>query len=55
MTRVSESFRRQCRGIQVGIWTLPEIYAAGRAALAEGRDLDIAIREATEIAARGLR
>jgi hypothetical protein len=41
--RIAEVYRRTCSGVQVNIMDVSKIYAAGRAALAAGQDLDTAI------------
>lgn len=42
---IEASFYRVANGVQIPIMDIGKVFAAGRAAIAEGRDLDTAIRE----------
>jgi hypothetical protein len=46
---IETSFYRVASGVQINIMDIGKVFTAGRAALAEGRDLDTAIREIVEI------
>lgn len=43
--QVEASFYRVASGVQINVMDIGKVFSAGRAALAEGRDLDTAIRE----------
>lgn len=40
---IEATFRRVANGVQINIMDIGKIFAAGRTALAEGKDLDTAI------------
>lgn len=42
---IDATFNRVASGVQIPLMSIPKIFAAGRSALAEGRDLDTAIRD----------
>lgn len=45
---VDKVYRENCSGIQINMMDIPKVFAAGREALAEGRDLKTAIIEFVE-------
>lgn len=42
---IEETYYRHGYGVTIDLFSIPKIFAEGRAALAEGRDLDAAIIE----------
>jgi hypothetical protein len=44
-SQIEDSFRSVANGVQMNIMDIHKVFTAGRAALAEGKDLDTAIRE----------
>lgn len=43
--QIEQAFYRVASGAQINVMDLSKIFSAGRAAIAEGKDLDAAIRE----------
>jgi hypothetical protein len=43
---IEAAYYRNCQGTMINIMDISKIFAAGRAALAEDRDLDTAVRRA---------
>ncbi|MGH9920962.1 MAG: hypothetical protein ACRD6W_19100, partial [Nitrososphaerales archaeon] len=47
-TLIESTYRKHCNGIQINIMDIGKVFAAGRKALEEGRDLDQAIIDFVE-------